>query len=302
MPLFDIQVNGAKGIDFSDPNVTDVEVRAAYRFIRAGGTDRFLPTVITAEASTYRRNVAVLASVAREAEFADAIPGLHLEGPFLSSEVGAIGAHCPDWVGDPDLTWLDELQEASSDFVAMITLAPERKGACAFISELRSRKIAPALGHSLADYAQVKAAEQAGAVLWTHFGNGIPQSVDRHRNPLWAALSTDLKLSVIGDGHHVPIELIDTLVKLKKPSDLIVVSDASPLCGCAPGKYQLWGQAVVLDASGALQNPESGYFCGSAFTLAQCVATLSGVNTLNPEVIHALTWENPSNLLKDIRA
>jgi N-acetylglucosamine-6-phosphate deacetylase len=297
MPLLDLQVNGAKGIDFSDPLLSEAQARTAYRSILAGGTNRFLPTIITATRATYVRNVALLASVARESEFAGRIPGLHLEGPFLSGEPGAVGAHCSIWVCDPDLAWLDTVQQASGDFIAMITLAPERRGACAFISELRRRHIVPALGHSLADYAAVRAAEQAGALLWTHFGNGLPQKLDRHHNPLWAALATDLKLSLVGDGHHLPVEFIQTMLKLKGPSEVILISDASPLCGCAPGAYQLWGHAVQLEASGVLKNPETGYFCGSAYTLHQCVTALTDTSRLGRSVLERMAWENPVQLL-----
>jgi N-acetylglucosamine-6-phosphate deacetylase len=295
--LTDLQVNGANGVDFSDPELSEDQLCIAFRAILSAGTDYFLPTIITAAPETYERNIPLISRLAREPEFYGAIRGIHLEGPFLSRVTGAIGAHNPDWVRPPDLHWLDQMQALSDDFIAMLTLAPEAKGACDFIRALRNRGIIPALGHSMGNYAQVHDAEQAGAELWTHFGNGIPRLVDRHHNPLWAVLGTQLQLSLIGDGHHVPVALIQTLLTVKGAAKLMLVSDASPLCGCPPGDYQLWGAAVHLTEDGSLRNPETGYCCGSAYSLSQCVAKLSQQETFDNRLLNQLASQNPQALL-----
>ena len=57
MRCFDLQVNGAFGVDFSSPSLTEEAfLRAAERILAAGCT-RFLPTVITSSLSLYERNL-----------------------------------------------------------------------------------------------------------------------------------------------------------------------------------------------------------------------------------------------------
>ena len=61
------------------------------------------------------------------------------------------------------------------------------------------------LGHHLADRDTIRAAADAGATAATHLGNGIPNLLPRHPNPLWAQLDEDrLTALIITDGWHLP--------------------------------------------------------------------------------------------------
>lgn len=94
----DLQVNGCSGIDFSSPELTgDDFLRAAERVLESG-TGCFLPTLITSPFGLYRRNLGVIRRAVVRHGLEREVPGVHLEGPFISADPGAAGAHNPDWV------------------------------------------------------------------------------------------------------------------------------------------------------------------------------------------------------------
>jgi N-acetylglucosamine-6-phosphate deacetylase len=287
----DLQVNGYLGVDFSSPALTSDECRSAFRALIERGTALFLPTVITSSENTYKRNLPMLASVMSESEFVNHIPGLHLEGPFLSPEEGAVGAHNPDWIRNPDREYLKRLIEWAGGKVSMLTIAAEREGAatvCGFASNLG---IAVSLGHQLAGEVEIRRLADAGARALTHLGNGVPRTLDRHDNPIWAGLAEErLAIMMISDGHHLPRSLIKVMVKCRERGGIVPVSDASPIAGNKPGQYRTLGNNVILEEDGKLWNPEHGYLVGSSATMVECMNHLCSLDLMNrEELLHCST-------------
>ena len=105
----DLQVNGFLGVDFSSPALTEEDFVLACRALLAQGTAAFLPTVITSTLDTYARNLPMMAEVMAREEFQGRLLGFHLEGPFISRVPGAVGAHNPAYVRDPDVALLEQL-------------------------------------------------------------------------------------------------------------------------------------------------------------------------------------------------
>src|SRR6185503_12163809 len=86
--LFDLQVNGFGGIDFNAPDLTLDRVAAAVERMRQTGVTRCLPTLITSSFDRFAARARVLARVTDPA-----VAGIHMEGPYLSPQDGARGAH-----------------------------------------------------------------------------------------------------------------------------------------------------------------------------------------------------------------
>ena len=97
----DLQVNGHNGVDFSNPLLTEDMVIKAAEELFAAGTEIFLPTIITGPMELYRRNIPIIRKAVESHGLLDRIPGVHLEGPFISNTPGAVGAHNPDGVQIP---------------------------------------------------------------------------------------------------------------------------------------------------------------------------------------------------------
>lgn len=296
----DIQVNGFAGVDFNSGRTTPAEYEQAREALRALGVTRFLPTVITAAPDHLAECLARIDEArCASPELARAMPGVHLEGPFISPEDGARGAHPLEHVRPPDPALFEELQAASGGRIVLVTLAPEQPGSVPFIRNLTARGVRVAIGHSLADGEQLAAAAQAGASLSTHLGNGLPALLPRHQNPLWDQLADDrLAASAIFDGHHLPESVMRVMHRAKAPDRLVLTSDAVALAGMPPGVYEgQVGGRVELHESGRLTMYGSEYLAGSASSLLDGVNTALRVLGLGlPEVLRFVT-EVPQRLL-----
>jgi N-acetylglucosamine-6-phosphate deacetylase len=294
----DLQVNGFGGVDFSSLQLTRESFAEACRGVIDRGTRAFLPTVITSSDETYARNLPLIAETMAAPEFEGRLLGIHLEGPFISPEPGAIGAHSAEWVREPDASFLDTLIDLARGQVRMLTLAADRAGAPDLVEHAVSRGVVASLGHHLATADDLARAAEAGAAALTHLGNGVPNTLPRHPNPIWAGLAEDrLAMMVIADGHHLPPEALVPMVRAKGVGRTIVTSDASPLAGMPPGRYRALGNEVVLEPSGRLHNPERGCLVGSSATMPECVEHLAGLGEWSEEEIERMCVANPLALL-----
>lgn len=294
----DLQVNGYRGVDFSAPDLAEDAAVAAIRGLVADGTAILLPTVITADEGVYARNLPLLAGVISRPEFARHAPGLHLEGPFLCRREGAAGAHNPSWMRPGDPAYLDRLQAWAGGRIRLLTVAPDIADAARLIGHARGLGITVSLGHHLGTAADIAAACAAGATAHTHLGNGLPHLIDRHANPIVDALAEDrLVACVIGDGHHLPWNLLKVILRAKGVERCALVSDASSLAGLPPGTYPCFGATAEIAANGRLSNPATGYLMGSAQTLRQVVNASRAALGLDDRTIHRLAVANPLRLV-----
>ena len=75
----------------------------------------------------------------------------------------------------------------------------------------------------------------------------------RHPNYLWDQMAEDrLMASLIVDGHHLPPEVVKTMVRAKTPARCILVSDESGLAGLPPGRYLSSGCELEILTDGRL--------------------------------------------------
>ena len=294
----DLQVNGYQGVSFSSPDLTEESFAFACKALVEQGTVALLPTMITASAEVYQKNLALIAKAMKRDDLKDHVLGIHVEGPFISGEDGARGAHDTAWVRKPDSSFLDTLYQWAEGNIKLLTIAAETEGADALCRHAVQRGIRVSLGHQMATEADLDRLVKAGACALTHLGNGLPNVLPRHRNPLWAGLANDaLTAMVIADGHHVPPAVLKVIIRTKGVSKVLVVSDASPIAGLPPGRYHTLGNEAVLDASGGLYNPDTGYFVGSSSTLLDCMNFLASLHLLEVEDLVRVGFYNPLQLL-----
>lgn len=294
----DLQVNGFMGIDFSDFELTEEQVREAFHAVLTSGTAAFLPTIITSPPSVYRRNIPLLIRVMRREEFAGRVLGLHLEGPFISSVPGAVGAHDPEHVCRPDLRLLEELLDLGAGRVTLVTVAAELPGIDHLVRQARHRGVVVSVGHSLFWCDDLDRAYTAGATALTHLGNGLPNQLARHVNPIWAGLADErYAVMVISDGHHLPVPVLKVVVRAVGVDRLIVVSDAAPVAGLPAGEYQVMGNRAILEPTGRLFNPDKQCLVGSAATMLLCMNTLSSLELLTIDDLLRIGVTNPLRLI-----
>ncbi|MEN8113057.1 MAG: N-acetylglucosamine-6-phosphate deacetylase [Actinomycetota bacterium] len=298
--LLDVQVNGYDGIDLNDGAVTPEKVSSLVRALLAEGVTGFCPTFVTAPLADLVAGLrAVAAAMADDPLARHCILGVHLEGPWISPEDGARGAHTKEHVRAATPEELDALTGAGAP-ISIITMAPEVKGVIDVIPEVVARGIVAAIGHSAAEPEDIKAAVAAGATLSTHLGNGLAAALPRHPNLLWSQLAADrLWASFIADSHHLDAETLSVMIAAKGLDRSILVSDTVAVGGLAPGVYETHvGGRVELSASGRLALADTAYLAGAARPLIEGVAWLAGTGILDLCDALRLSTENPSELLQ----
>jgi N-acetylglucosamine-6-phosphate deacetylase len=274
--FFDPQINGCLGISFNSPTLTPEQVRTVADTCRAHGVGLFLPTLITNGFEPIRHGFATLERArSADAELGRRIPGYHLEGPYLSGDDGPRGAHPREFVRDPDWDEFRRWQDAAAGNIRMVTVAPERAGALAFIEKLTATGVVVAIGHTAATGTQIRDAVKAGAKTSTHLGNGSHALLPRHDNYIWEQLANDgLWASVITDGHHLPPAVVKCIVRAKGVARTLLTCDAGSLAGMPPGKYREWGTDLEVLPSGKIVVAGTPFLAGSGHFTDVCVGNV----------------------------
>lgn len=271
--FFDIQVNGFAGIDFNRPTLSAEALRRAMLAMRRTGVARFLPTVITASLPSMEGTLQAIARARDEdPDLAYAIPGIHLEGPFLAPDDGPRGAHPAAWILDPDWDVFRRLQDAGRGLIRLVTVAPERPGAIGLTWQLRQAGMVVGIGHTDATDKDIDQAVEAGAWISTHLGNGAHALLPRHRNYIQKQLATDaLMASLICDGHHLPDYVVKNMLRCKGPDRVVLITDAMAAAAAQPGTYRLGEVLAEVGPDGYVRLPGTPYLAGSALTMDRAV-------------------------------
>lgn len=296
--LFDIQINGAGGFDLQGGKVTVDDVYGVSEVLARHGISRWVPTLVTGPQEELEHGCRVLAEAAKEPRMRRTMPGIHIEGPYISPLDGPRGAHPLEHVRPPSLREFHLLQKASGNHILYVTMAPELPGALRFIKAVTAQGVMVSLGHHAATSAQVSAATDAGARLSTHLGNGSSPMMHRQHNPLWPQLAEDrLHASFIADMHHLPGEALKTFIRAKGPQRCILTSDATNLMAMPPGIYVFAGSKVELRTDGKICLCGTDLLAGSGVPLLQGVvnAWRCGAMTLKEAFASATTV--PARLL-----
>ncbi|MDD5677247.1 MAG: N-acetylglucosamine-6-phosphate deacetylase [Kiritimatiellae bacterium] len=294
----DIQQNGYIGVHFSSMELTLEKVRKVTRYLAKSGTTAYCPTVVTGPMEMFRRNLPILAAAMHDKELKPHLLGIHMEGPFISPVEGARGAHPPQHIIKPDVDTFKRFQEWAEGQIVILTVAPEVKGALPLIRYAAENGTVVAFGHHLAEDRVMESGLQAGARLCTHLGNGLPNLINRHQNPIWWQLACDkLMGTFVTDGQHLPADFIKVALRAKTVKRFIVVSDATELGGLKPGEYRFQGHAVILEPSGRIGFKGTPYLAGSSATMLQCMNYLASLNLLSEADLWKVGYDNPLRLL-----
>lgn len=263
--LIDLQVNGFAGIDVNGPDVTAERILEATAALARVGVTTWVPTVVTASEEAIVHSLRAVAEArSRSPQLAHAIPCAHVEGPFLSAQDGPRGVHDAAQIRPIDAAEVRRWQQAGP--VGIVTLSPHTEDAPAQISRIVELGVQVAIGHTHADGPQITAAVDAGATLSTHLGNGIFPHLARHPNPIWTQLAADrLTCGLIADGHHLPAETLEVMLRAKGIDRAFLVSDATELAGRSPGLYETAvGGTVELTRDGRLSYVGTEMLAGAA--------------------------------------
>ena len=296
----DIQINGYGGQEFSSLELTPSRVADIVRKHYSFGVTRVCPTLTTQSFQVMRHGVAAIAAACDESsEIAQAVAGIHLEGPYFSTEDGPRGAHPAEHCRRPNWDEFQALQEAAGGRVRLLTMSPEFDEAPDFIARVARSGVVVAIGHTGATGAQIRAAVDAGARLSTHLGNGAHRMLRRHPNYLWDQLAEDrLTASLIVDGHHLPPEVVKTFVRAKSPERCLLVSDVSGLAGLPVGRYTSSGCELEILPDGRLVIAgQDQLLAGASLPLGVGIANVMRFAGVDLATALAMATSTPAKLL-----
>ena len=265
--FIDIQVNGGGDVLFND-NPTPDGIAAIVRAHRTFGTTALLPTLISDTPAKMR---AALDAIQQIIPDNPSVLGIHLEGPFLSLEKP--GVHDRAMFRRPTTEDREQLTARRAG-VMLVTLAPEEVPA-GFVAQLAKAGIRVSLGHSMATYAQTKAALAQGLTGFTHLFNAMRQPESREPGPVVAALETpSVWFSMIVDGQHVDPAVLR--LALRGAAHPMLVTDAMPAVGGSRSTFALYGQEIrVLDGHcRRMDGKLAGAHLNMALAVRNCVKLL----------------------------
>lgn len=290
--LIDMHIHGALGADVLDADSRSISTIA--QFLARSGTTSFLPTTVSASWGQLEQAAGAIEKAQQAGLPGARVLGLHLEGPFLNP--ARRGAQNPAALQAVDIRAVAELLKYFPNLVRVVTLAPELPGAVDCVKYLAERHIVVAAGHTEADYSTMKAAFAAGLSHAVHLFNGMGPLHHREPGPVGAVLSTPgVTCEVIADGHHLHPAVVQLVVSLKAPHDIVLVTDAMRATGLPDGPYDLGG--LVVHVRGGVTKTETGSLAGSTLTMLKAVQNAVAFTGLPLASVIAWATVNPARLL-----
>ncbi|MEO0413837.1 MAG: amidohydrolase family protein [Verrucomicrobiota bacterium] len=200
--FIDIHTHGANGADLSMATAEAVSSMAEAKL--SEGVTSFLPTTWTASPEHTISMLEAAAGYARDQKFART-PCVHIEGPFINP--AQAGAQDPEQIRLPDAAELERWMEIVP--IGILSLAPERQGACEMIASCRERGIITSAAHSAASHADFLLAKENGLQHMTHFCNQMSGLHHREIGLVGSGLcDPDIRLELICDGIHLGEDML----------------------------------------------------------------------------------------------
>ena len=279
----DIHVHGGGNIDFM--GASPEEVKTACAAHAKCGTTTILPTTVTANlemTETMIQNVRIAAE-----NCPVTIPGVHLEGPFLSP--AQAGAQDPENLLAPSEEVLTRLENAWPGGIKIMGVAPELPGGVEFGKVLSSHGIRATIAHSDADYNTCVEALASGYTDIAHIYSGCSMvhriNGYRHGGVVEAGLVEDgFTVQIIADGCHLPPELLKLIFKCKGADKISLITDALFPAGADLPEGSVLRQANGMETileDGVMKMPHRQAFAGSIATMDRLVrnmVTLAGAS------------------------
>jgi len=177
----------------------------------------------------------------------------------------------------------------------MLTIAPELAPPGA-IRRLTQAGVLVCAGHSLADYAQTKAALDEGLAGFTHLFNAMTQLGSRAPGMVGAALEDQGSyFGLIVDGIHVHPASLRVALAARGGRGAMLVSDAMPSVGSGADHFYLGGQRIAVQ--GTACRADDGTLAGSNLDMATAFANAVTLLGLSPGEASVMASGNPAKFL-----
>lgn len=272
--FIDLHVHGALRRDTME--ATPEAFREICRFHATGGTTALALTTVTAPTAAITAVLDAAGAIDPNATGGARLLGIHIEGPYFSTEKP--GAHAPGLIRNPDpaeyVPWLRQRSR-----ITQMTLAPELPGALPLIEALVEAGVRASGGHSDAWDEEAAAGFAHGMRQVTHTYNCMSSA--RRRGAYRAAGLLEFAMGepeilceLIADGFHVSPTLMKALYRAKGAAGIALVTDAGGGAGLADGEAFALGNIHGVVAGGVALTADRKALCSSISKMNQLVRTM----------------------------
>ena len=235
------------------------------------GVTAFNPTLYPAPGETMIEAVSKIAAAIGK-ETGARIMGLHLEGPFISTN--KLGVQRPETVSPVDLSYMEKLWNASGGRIVNMTVAPEIKHMRELALDCIKKGIVLQAGHTDASYENMVEGMQAGILHATHLFNAMSKLDQRNPNAVGAILThPEIYCEIIGDGNHVHPDLFKLLARNKPIDKIILITDGLKPTDQEQGPFFANGEEVILE-NGFFVRKTDKVLAGSGLTMIRGVQNM----------------------------
>ncbi len=298
--FIDIHTHGAGGCDFLDN--TEEAFFTAARVHAEHGATTIVPTITSGSNESMTDAIKTFDGLKNKPHNGANMPGLHLEGPYFA--LSQKGAQDERFVRD----FLAEEYEAileSTDSILRWSGAPEKNGAKEFAEYMQKKGVLAAIGHSDADSTCVREAFENGFTHVTHLYSGMSivhrKNAFRYAGVVEAAyLIDDMTVEIIGDGIHLPADLLKLIYKIKGRENIALITDCMRGAGMGEGESILGGlkdgMRVIIE-DGVAKLLDRTAFAGSVCLCDRLVRTVRDLTEISTEEAVYMATKTPARIM-----
>ena len=243
--LIDIHIHGCKGQSANESLENTLQL---CEFVAQYGTTSILPTVNSTDGVRYVYEASEIQK--KEGYKGAAIPGSHMEGPFLSPKELPGRPEVDAHLLPPTIEKFDEFWEASHGQIKMVDIGIDRPGAFELTRYMRDKGVVVSIAHSKSGYDLMMEAMEHGVTHATHLYNVMTGLHHRRPGITGACLTNDMiNCELICDTLHVHPAAMEVAIRCKGYDRIAMITDLS-MAGLSDGDYERPGGTTITVKDG----------------------------------------------------
>ena len=204
----------------------------------------------------------------------------------------------PEIIRNPNIKEYMHIAE-DYDCVRRWDVAPELPGAIEMGRYITSKGIVAAIGHTAAEYPDVKAAYDAGYTHVTHFYNAMPGFHNvreyKHAGTVESVyLMQDMTVEMIADGIHVPAPILQLIYRTKGVERTALITDA--LAVTASNSKKAFDPRVIIE-DGVCKLSDRSALAGSIATMDRLIRTAVNIAEIPLQDACRMASETPARIM-----
>ncbi|MBQ8501483.1 MAG: N-acetylglucosamine-6-phosphate deacetylase [Bacteroides sp.] len=289
----EMHAHGGGGRDFME--CTEDAFRAAAQTHMKYGTTSIFPTLSSSTIPMIEQASETCTKLMTEKN--SPILGLHLEGHYFNLKMA--GGQMPENIKNPDPNEYIPLVE-KYDCIKRWDAAPELPGAIQFGKYITSKGILASVGHTQAEFEDIRAAHDAGGYSHaTHFYNAMPGFHKRREYKYEGTVESiylmdDMTVEVVADGIHVPPTILRLVYKVKGVEKTALITDALA-CAASDSKEAFDPRVIIED--GVCKLADRSALAGSVATMDRCIRTMVQKADIPLEDAIRMASETPAKIM-----